>query len=102
MTAPMTEYNVTNMNGATKITGNIGSWSAPDSITCDAYNVKQINVFSSGGNSTLTFGFLDGTLVLPDGASYNIDLPMPISGVTITLSAIDVNTTLFYCIVGVI
>ena len=98
-----TSYNVTNVNGITQITGNIGSWtSAPSTITCSSYNVTQINVFSIGGNSTLSFGFLTGTLVLPDGASYNINLPVPISGVTITLSAIDANTTLFYCIVGAV
>ena len=98
-----TNYNVVNMEGIRQITGDIGSWtSAPSSITCDSYNVKQINVFSIGGNSTLSFGFLNGTLVLPDGASYNIDLPTAISGVTITLSAIDPGTTLFYCIVGAV
>jgi hypothetical protein len=97
----MTVYNVVNMNGIAEITGDIGSWNAPDSITCDTYSTKQINVFSNGGNSTLTFSFLTGTLILPDGASYNIDLPLPLSNFTLTLSAIDPGASLFYCIVGV-
>lgn len=97
----MTVYNVVNMAGIAEITGNIGTLAAPATVDCTAYSVKQINVFSSGGNSTLTFSFLTGTLILPDGASYSIDLPLPISGFSFTLTAIDPGTSCLYSIVGV-
>jgi hypothetical protein len=97
----MTTYNVVNLSGIAEITGNIGTLSAPATVDCTAYNVKQINLYSSVGSSTITFSFLTGTLILPAGESYSLELPLPISGCSIELTALGVGASLLYAIVGV-
>jgi len=97
----MSNYNVINLNGVREVTGAIGTWAAPNSVTCSDYAVTHISVYSTGGNSTFTVNFMSGSMVLADGVGYDISLPAPTTGVTLALTAIDATTSFMYSIVGV-